>query len=476
MAETNIIKSLGAADLDTKELTTNLVKAIKEPRQKLIDLEKKKADVAISNLSLLKNALSTLKSAATEIGSVSKLNKLSLTSSDTSTATLSSADGGAIALAGNYSLTVSQLARPQRSVSDPGYANSTSVISSSEALKLNLTLAGTTKTVDISTTTTASGLVSAINSAGLDISARLINTNDGSASPYKIVVQGPEGASNAFTMTFYKSDGTTPATSPPTFSTAAEKGGQTSADSDITLNGLRLKRSSNTITDAINGVSINLLKTNTTTTTNLNVAFDGSALVTGVSNFVESVNLINDFIKRATGPKVENDDIAGSLQGDATIKTIRSTIRSKLIAAAPAGSGNVPAWSALGVVFNREGVLEFDQDKFTKKFNANPEDAITAISNNASSPYIYSGSPSGLAGDVAVAAHRLLGVAGAVTQLEDSYQSKLTAVEKKQTKLDSYIERVNAQYEKQFAALSSILSEFKATSNRLTQTFERNNK
>lgn len=128
------------------------------------------------------------------------------------------------------------------------------------------------------------------------------------------------------------------------------------------------------------------------------------------------------------------------------------------------------------MVFNREGVLEFDQDKFTKKFNANPEDAITAISNNASSPYIYSGSPSGLAGDVAVAAHRLLGVAGAVTQLEDSYQSKLTAVEKKQTKLDSYIERVNAQYEKQFAALSSILSEFKATSNRLTQTFERNNK
>ena len=474
MAETNVIKSLGAADLDTKELTTNLVNAIKEPRQKIIDLEKKKADVAISNLSLLKNALSTLKSAATEIGSVSKLNKLSLTSSDTSTATLTTAEGSSVALAGNYSLTVSQLARPQRSVSVPGYANSTSAVSSSEALKLNLTLAGTTKTVDISTSTTAAGLVSAINSAGLDVSARLINTNDGTATPYKIVLQGPEGVSNAFTMQFYQSDGTTPATSPPIFSTAAT-GGQTAQDSTITLNGLTLTRSSNSITDAISGVSINLLKTNTATATNLNVAFDGSALLTGVSNFVESVNLINDFIKRATGPKVEGDDIAGSLQGDATIKTVRSTIRSKLIATAPTGSGNVPAWSALGVVFNREGVLEFDQDKFTKKFNANPQDAITAICNNASSPYIYSGSPSGLAGDVAVAAHRLLGVAGAVTQLEESYQSKITVVEKKQTKLDNYIERITAQYEKQFAALSSILSEYKATSSRLTQTFERNN-
>ncbi len=475
MTETNLIKSLGASDIDTKEMTTSLVNAVKAPRQKIIDLEKKKADVAISNLGLLKNALSTLKSVSTEIGSVSKLNKLSLTSSDTSTASLSAADGGTVALAGNYALTVSQLARPQRVVSDPGYANSTTVVSSAEALKLNLTLAGTTKTVDISTETTASGLVSAINSAGLSISARLINTNDGTANPYKIVVQGPEGLSNAFTMQFYQSDGTTLATSPPIFSTAAEKGGQTAQDSVINLNGLALTRSSNTITDAISGVSVNLLKTNTTTTTSLNVAFNGSALATGVSNFVDSVNLINDFIKRATGPRIEGDEIAGSLQGDATIKTIRNTIRSKLIAAAPTGSGDVQAWSALGVVFNREGVLEFDKDKFTTAFNAKPQNAITAISNNASSPYVYSGSPSGLAGDVAVAAHRLLGVAGAVTQLQESYQSKITAVEKKQTKLDSYIERITGQYERQFASLSSILSEYKATSSRLTQTFERNN-
>ncbi|MBM4223457.1 MAG: hypothetical protein FJ167_01405, partial [Gammaproteobacteria bacterium] len=282
MTETNLVKSLGASDLDTKELTKNLVNAIKTPRQKIIDAEKKKADVAISNLSLLKNALTTLKSAATEIGSVSKLNKLALTSSDTATATVTAATGTSVALAGNYSLTVSQLARAQRSVSDPGYASSSSVVSSSEALKLNLTLGATTKTVDISTSTTASGLVSAINSAGLDLSARLIDTKDGTATPVKIVIQGPEGASNTFTMNFTKADGTA-ATSPPVFSTGVT-GGQTPLDSTFTLNGLTLTRSSNTVTDAISGVSINLLKTNTATTTNLNVTFDGAALVTGVSN------------------------------------------------------------------------------------------------------------------------------------------------------------------------------------------------
>ena len=67
MTTTNIIKSMGAADIDTKELTTNLVAATKGPRQKLIDLEKTKADVAISNIALLKNGLSSLQQAATAI-------------------------------------------------------------------------------------------------------------------------------------------------------------------------------------------------------------------------------------------------------------------------------------------------------------------------------------------------------------------------------------------------------------------------
>jgi hypothetical protein len=47
MVTTNVMTALGASDIDTKELTVNLVAATKEPRQKLIDLERKKAEVAI---------------------------------------------------------------------------------------------------------------------------------------------------------------------------------------------------------------------------------------------------------------------------------------------------------------------------------------------------------------------------------------------------------------------------------------------
>ncbi|MGA1424861.1 MAG: flagellar cap protein FliD N-terminal domain-containing protein, partial [Steroidobacteraceae bacterium] len=93
MTETNVIKTLGAADLDTKQLTVDLVNAIKEPRQALIDREKTKAETAISNTALLKSALSTLKDTAAELASVSKLNKLSLSSSNTAAVGLSAGTG-----------------------------------------------------------------------------------------------------------------------------------------------------------------------------------------------------------------------------------------------------------------------------------------------------------------------------------------------------------------------------------------------
>lgn len=72
MATANVLTSLGAADLDTKQLVTDLVNAVKEPRQLQIDSSKKKAEVAVSSLAMLKNALTNLQTAATDLGSVGR--------------------------------------------------------------------------------------------------------------------------------------------------------------------------------------------------------------------------------------------------------------------------------------------------------------------------------------------------------------------------------------------------------------------
>ena len=113
MTTTNIIKSMGASDIDTKELTTNLVAAVKVPRQNLIDAERKKAEVAISSAALLKNGLASLQAAATEIASVTKLNRVQVTSTNASVVNGSPVTT-ATAKTGTYSITVEGLATPKR--------------------------------------------------------------------------------------------------------------------------------------------------------------------------------------------------------------------------------------------------------------------------------------------------------------------------------------------------------------------------
>ncbi len=123
---TNLVTALGASDIDTKQLVTDLVAAVREPRQQQIDKAKEKAEVAISSVALLKSALSTLQTAAEDLGSVGRLNQLAISNTDPTTATLTSGGTG-VAIAGNHSLTVQQLAQPQRMTSG-GFATSTEVV------------------------------------------------------------------------------------------------------------------------------------------------------------------------------------------------------------------------------------------------------------------------------------------------------------------------------------------------------------
>ena len=65
---------------------------------------------------------------------------------------------------------------------------------------------------------------------------------------------------------------------------------------------------------------------------------------------------------------------------------------------------------------------------------------------------------------------------GVVKAMTAAFEDKKQRVETKQTALDSYIEKLQAQYEKQFASLNSVLAGFKATSERLKSTFNQNSK
>jgi flagellar hook-associated protein 2 len=463
MTTANVLTSLGAADLDTKQLVTDLVNAVKEPRQKQIDTNKEKAGVAISSLGLLKSALSNLQAAATELGSVGKLNKLSISNSN-SGVVVAEAGSSAVALPGNHSITVTTLAQPKR-VASAGFASSSTAPSSTAFdITIKKNDGSVDKVVQIAANTSVAGIVSAINASGSSVKATLVNTG----TDYKIVLEGASGASNSFSVDTGATS-QTPA-SALTFAT----GLQTAQDAVFTINDIPMTRSSNVITDALDGVTLKLNSTSATAV-QLGVSFDSTDIAASAKNFVAAYNTLMEFIGISTGPAIEDNDLSATLKGDTSIRGIKNTLRAKLTARSTGASGNATHWSVLGVSLDRAGVLQFDEAKFKSSFESNPTDVVKALSNNASEPYLYSGAASGLAGDMAIAVFGLVRSTGTIADVEKSYQNKLSRIETEQTKLDKQIEAITARYERQFSALNAVLAEFKATSKRLDSTFNRDN-
>jgi flagellar hook-associated protein 2 len=459
MVNTNIMMSLGAAEIDTKELTSNLVDASRVPRQKSIDDEKKKIELQISTVALLKGGLSSLEAAATEVGSVGSLNQLSISSSDPSVVTATKASSG-VAKAGAYSVTVTQLATPQRTlIALP----SAFTLGGEETITLSRgdpdTAGYTAIPVSLPSGATPNQIVSAINVAAntFGVKATLIDTKTG-ANPQKIVLESAAGSANAFSYTAANGKLT------------LESLG-TAQNAIVQVNGLTFERSSNTISDAVAGLSFQLNDASPGKTVRLSVNPDTSAVSDKVKNLVDTYNVIREFLVKATGPKVSGDEISGSLQNNSAARSILVKLRSTITAKFTEKPSEITHWSALGVSFSRDGVLQFDSAKFQTGFEGNRQAAITALTNDASRPYVAANQPSGLAGDIAVVAHQLTKTTGAVTAISASGNETLKRIEKKQTELDLYVERITAQYEKQFTAMNSALASFKNTQSQLTRAF-----
>jgi hypothetical protein len=84
----------------------------------------------------------------------------------------------------------------------PRFASETVSLNSGNRFILRLNMDGKSQGIEIPDgKTTPKGIVQAIKDANIGLNAQLVNTGDGSASPYQIVVTGPTGAKNSFSFT-----------------------------------------------------------------------------------------------------------------------------------------------------------------------------------------------------------------------------------------------------------------------------------
>ncbi len=150
-------------------------------------------------------------------------------------------------------------------------------------------------------------------------------------------------------------------------------------DSEFALDGVRMTRSSNSITDALEGATINLLEAaaDGTKKTNLSIDKDSTKAVETVKSFMNSYNRIVDFV-RANSKFDATTFQSGVLFSDSVSQNVENTLNTQLFNNIDSVSGPYTNLAQLGFTLSAEGKLELDETVFKAAVLANP-DAVANV-------------------------------------------------------------------------------------------------
>jgi flagellar hook-associated protein 2 len=405
----------------------------------------------ISSLGTIKGLASGLQTAIQTL--TTSLQANSATASDTS---VFSATASSTAAAGTYSLNITTLAQAQR-LAATGQASDTSAISAN-ASTVTFTVGTTSTNVAIAAGATLQDMRAAINAANIGVTATIVN--DGSGSPYRLSLSADkEGTSNAISSITTTGDTAVnnllaytpaPATSPMKETVAA-------ANAVFTVNGIAMTKSSNTVTDAIQGVTLTLTKNSTAT---LTVARDTKAIGTATAGVVDAYNALYSQLKirSAYGSATK---AAGDLAGDGTLRLMTDQLRSILgTPATPASGGTLTNLSQVGISTQTDGSLKLDSTKLN-----------TAIASNFGDVTNLFTSATGFATKLNAWASSAVKVDGLLDLRTNSLNTSIKGYNDQISTLELRMTALQKQYTTTYTNLNAMLNSMNATSAYLTQQF-----
>jgi flagellar hook-associated protein 2 len=454
VSSTNFLTSLGAGSgIDTKSLAQNLAEAEITPKKDLINTRITKTEAKISAYGYIKTALSDLQAAFSNLNDASDFSSLNPVNSQPSAFSVTTSSTASV---GTYNIEVSHVATAQRNISN-SYSARDTALNDGSGFNLNLTDAnGTVSTVKVLKDTPA-GMVSAINSAKLGVTAQLINTGSG----YTVMVSGEEGASKRFTLT---SEPVTSGTL--NFDTSV----QAAADAKFKINGLEMTRSSNSVTDVIDGVTLDLYTT-TTGSARLDLNRDTTTVKSNITNLVTAYNNFDTTIKELGNSKSTIKDVGGSMTGDNFLQSIRNKVRSLITANSSTPGSDIKAARDMGISFDRNGQMTLDNAKFDTAVQSHFDQVVKTFSAGTNNKSIYSPAPAGIAGDAFRSLDGMLRSTGQLTTLTDNATKQVTSYQADLKKLDDQMQKLLENYTQQFSVMDSIVGNSSSIRSGLKSTF-----
>lgn len=309
---------------------------------------------------------------------------------------------------------------------------------------------------------TPAGVVAAINASNRGYKAQLIN--DGSATPFKVMITGANGATEGFTISSDDANGSFG-------SSFAVPTGYAAADASVTVDGLTYTRKTNAITDIVPGLTLNL-KAVSTTPASISLARDTTDLKTKITALVTAYNDFDNIIKEATNPKSTLDTYGKTLVGDSTVRMVRQQMRAVIFGVSSTPGTTYKSLSQLGFSLDQTGVLSLDSAKLDTALLNGVDDIAKMFTGGMNKLSAYSSLPAGIAGDAVKKLTNFLLPTGVLTTKSDNANTENTKYREQLTKLQTRMDALLTRYQKQFAAMDSMVGSVNSQKTSLKSTFD----
>lgn len=441
------ISSLGiGSGLDLNSLVDQLLKAEREPREQRFDRREAGLQARISAFGTLRSGLSELESAAGKLAGLQE----GRTSTSSDSARLGATATGE-ASPGRYSIRVETLATAQ-SLAGIAFADATEAVGTG-----TLTLkVGERDAVNINIdpgNNSLRGVRDAINQANAGVGASIVNDGTGARL---VLTANSTGAANTISLTVADADGNGADMAGLSRLASVNMEQATAAgDARVEINGLTVTSTSNTLDQAIEGLSLELKGTTEAgSPITVDVGQDRAAVRTAMEGFITAYNSVITQIGDLTRYNPETRE-AGLLLGDSTVRGIRSRLSSALMQTGGSADGLFNNLVNLGVRSDANGTLTLASGSLEQALDQDFAGTVGLLND--------------VAGGLQGAVRGFTETGGLLDNRADGLRSNIRDIGRQRETLDLRMEQMEARLVRQFGALDALVGQLQTTSEFLDQ-------
>lgn len=300
-------------------------------------------------------------------------------------------------------------------------------------------------------------MAQSINQANIGIRAVVVNDRKDKEDSYRLEIAGLKtGNDNEVEFpTVYMLDGNRD------FQFVGQNKAQ---NAKYKLDGHEFETDKNMVSDLIPGLTLDLKKAQPGQPIRLNITENHDVISGKVKSFVDSYNAALGFIQGQSklSKDAKGNPRLGPLGGDSMLRMTESRLRNIIQNVAETDS-NFKRIIELGVEFNRNGTLNFNQDKFTKIVNSNPQEVVKFLRGNLVDKGFIPQMKKNLSQIVD-------GQTGVVTGRKKSYEEKISQMDRRIEQKEKSLAKREDQLRKQFANMEETMSKIQSQGAAAQQT------